>query len=279
MRTPPPGTGRTPGAALLPLALGLAFCLNPARILAQGRTVYAVDTVRTAQPWPPHAEYSFPRLVIPARPEVAERINRHLAIDFLEADPDTAGNDLFSLVWGDTATARPPSLYDLTWEVHQPLAEVVDFELTGEGCGAYCEGFTRHYLYDLRDGSYLAFDSLFTPAGLVAVNDTLDKLWRAVVSQQILTIEDTLSTRALSVEDQEWFRESVELYRNCRDERPRHAPYVEDIVPLPQIMRFHIARCSAHVNRNVDDLYTVEVQLPFSWLATHFRPELRSLFR
>jgi hypothetical protein len=81
------------------------------------------------------------------------------------------------------------------------------------------------------------------------------------------------------VEDQEWFRESVELYRNCRDERPRHAPYVEDIVPLPQIMRFHIARCSAHVNRNVDDLYTVEVQLPFSWLATHFRPELRSLFR
>lgn len=279
MRTPPPGTGRIPGAALLPLALGLAFCLNPARILAQGRTVYAVDTVRAVQPWPPHAEYSFPRLVIPARPEVAERINRHLAIDFLEADPDTAGNDLFSLVWGDAATARTPSLYDLTWEVHQPLPEVVDFELTGEGCGAYCEGFTRHYLYDLRDGSYLAFDSLFTPAGLVAVNDTLDKLWRSTLRAYVDSLEIGLSGPDLTPADKEVAQLVAVLYLDCLEERVDLAPYVEDVQPLTTGMRFFIARCAAHVNQNLDELDPVSFQLQYGWLLTRIRPQFADLLK
>ncbi len=237
-----------------------------------------VDTIRATQPWAPHAEYTFPRLSLPERPSVAARINRHLCIDFLEADPDTAGNNLFGLVWGDTATARLPSLYDPTWEVHHPLPEVVDIELTAEWCGAYCEGFTRHYVYDLRNGHYLGFDSLFTPAGLSVVNDTLDKLWRSTLNAYVDSLETASSGPDLLPEDKEFAQSVATLYLDCLEERIDRAPYVDDIQPRLTAMRFFISRCAGHVNQNLDELDPLSFELSYSWLRQYMRPELRSLF-
>ncbi|MBK8612936.1 MAG: hypothetical protein IPN85_05495 [Flavobacteriales bacterium] len=247
--------------------------------MAQGRTVLTVDTIRAVQPWHPHAVYTFPHLRVPERPQVAERIQRHLCIDLLEADPDTAGDRLFGRVWGDTATARLPSLYDLTWEVHQPLQEVVDFEISAEGCGAYCEGFTRHYVYDLRDGHYLDFDSLLTPAGLSALNDTLDKRWRTTLGNYMDSLGVRLSSPDLTPEDTELVVLTYALYRDCMEEREGRAPYVDDIQPLTNAMRFFISRCAAHVNQNLDELDPLSFELPYGWLAAYLRPELKSLFR
>ncbi len=271
-------SGPPPGAAFLPLALGLAALLLPALSLAQGRTVIAVDTVRALQPWAPHAEYSFLRLVMPEHPEVATTINRHLAIDFLEADPDTAGDRLFDKVWGEPVTGWMPRLSYLEWQVHHPLPEVVDVELSAEGCAAYCEGFTRHYVYDLRDGHYLAFDSLFTQPGLVAVNDTLDKLWRTTLKDHVDSLETGSSGPDLAPEDKELAQRVAALYRDCLEERLGRPPYAE-IQPLPMTMRFFIARCAAHVEQELDELDPVSFELPYGWLAPYLRPALRSIFR
>lgn len=261
------------------MVFGLAMTFRAGNTCAQGRTVMLVDTIRAAQPWPPYAEYSLPRLVMPEHPEVATTINRHLAIDFLEADPDTAGDRLFDKVWGDTVTGWMPRLSYLEWEVHHPLPEVVDIELSAEGCAAYCEGFTRHYIYDLRDGRYLDYDSLFTPSGLVAVNDTLDKLWRSTLRTYVDSLEIGLSGPDLTPGDKEVAQLVAVLYLDCLEERVDLAPYVEDVQPLTTGMRFFIARCAAHVNQNLDELDPVSFQLQYGWLLTRIRPQFADLLK
>lgn len=254
----------------------LAACWIGAIAFAQ--VELQVDTIRAVRPLPPHEAYSFPHVRTPQDPSVGERIHRHICIDLLEADPDTAGNDLFSMVWGDTAWPMPRlSIYE--WSVGRPLKEVVSIEVVAEGCGAYCEGFTKHYAYDLRNGRYLGYDSLFTPAGLVAVDDTLDKIWRAILQQYIVEQRDSFERGGLSEEDSLRIPEVIELYSSCLGERPPAKPYVSDISPSAHVIRFYIDRCAPHVIRALDELDDVEIHLPYSWLQQWFRPELRALFK
>jgi hypothetical protein len=195
----------------------------------------------------------------------------------LEVDPDTAGNNLFSMVWGDT-TRSMPRLQIYEWSVGRPVKEVVSIEIVAEGCGVYCEGFTKHYLYDLRDGGYLKYGSLFTSGGLVAVGDTLSHLWRSLVEEHLQAMRDSLN--APHTQDMhDYFQEAVDLYAQCLGERGQQAPYVNDLELTASGVLFYISRCSAHWNRNADELDPVRFELPHSWLDQWFRPELKSLFQ
>jgi hypothetical protein len=238
-----------------------------------------VDTITAMQPWPPHERFTFPHFAIPERPQLAERINRDLCIDFLEMDPDTATGSIFQTVWGDTAHGFPQQLFSLSWTSGQLLPEVLSVTLSGEGCGAYCEGFTVHYVYDLRDGSRLRYDSLFTTDGLKAVDDTLRKHWQAAVGAQLRLIQDSSRAPGLAADDRERWAEELELYRQCLAERSGLRPYVADMEPLARALRVWVAQCSAHYNRNVDDLGEVSMELPYAWLGPYLRTEALSLFR
>ncbi len=246
--------------------------------IASAQTGLQVDTVRALQPWAPHAEYTFPRLVLPERPAVAARINRQLAIDILEADPDTAGDDLFDMVWGDTVSGWMPRLNDISWEVRRPFNEIVEVELSAEGCGAYCEGFTTRRLFDLRDGTWLSYDSLFTPEGFSTVQDTLYRAWVAHLDGYILAMLDDLADKEIQPEYVEQVRGSLELYRNCMDERPMGEPYVEDFGVVPDGLSFSIARCAPHVSRELDELDPVLLTLSLAYCRPLIRGERRDLF-
>ena len=237
-----------------------------------------VDTIFAMQPWPPYEEFSFPHFTIPGQPQLAERIDRDICIDLLEVDPDTAKGSIFQMAWGDPSHEMPQRLNSITWSASQPLPEVLSVTFSGEGCGAYCEGFTIHYNYDLRDGHRLEFDSLFTQKGRTAVDDTLRKFWQAKVEAQIQMVQDSLQVTGLSADNKEWWQEASDLYRQCLLERADERPYVSDMEPLDRELRVDIARCSAHANRNVDDLDEVSIDLPHAWLGPYLRPDVAPLF-
>ena len=238
----------------------------------------AVDTISAMQPWSPHEEFTFPHFILPGRPQVAARIERDLCISLLEIDPDTAKGSIFQMVWGDPEGQVPQRLNSLTWSSNEPLPEVVSVMFSGEGCGAYCEEFTIHYAYDLRDGHRLSFDSLFTKNGIVAVDDTLRKIWQAQVEERIEMIQDSSEVTGLSAVNRERWQDESDLYRECLLERREQRPYVSDFEPLTSELRVHIARCSAHYNRALDDLNEVSLDLPYEWLARFFRPGYAALF-
>jgi hypothetical protein len=245
---------------------------------AQDGPVVLSNEVKATRPWEPREDYTFPRIVMPERRAVAQRINRHLCMDLLEVDPDSAGDALFGNVWGDSAGTWMPRLNYLNGSVMHPLPEVLDVVIEGEACGAYCEGFTSHYVYDLRSGRYLSFDSLFTAAGMVAVNDTLHRRWRQLLSGHIAATLDTMALEGREAEELERSRAMLEMYRYCLEQRDDGDPYVTDIIPFADGIGFLIARCASHVDQELDALDPLRIDLSTAWLAQHLRADLRPLF-
>lgn len=256
--------------------LALLLAVGP-RLQAQDIPVLHIDTVRAVQPWHPHETYSFPRFALPERPVVAARINRDLCIDFLDVDPDTAKDMLFANVWGDTVGWTTPQLSFLEWSVRRPFAQVLQVELSGEGCGAYCEGFTMHYQFDLRTGRRLEHDSLFMPQGIAAINDTLLKAWTALLNGHMAGVVDSLADTEIDPEYVDFLRAELEMYRRCLVERTDE-PYVVDLVFEGEGVRFFLARCASHVEQALDELDPVSFTLRYSWLHRFMRPDLQDLF-
>lgn len=256
--------------------LAWAMSLLVVQGVAQSVTV---DTISAMQPWSPYEEFSFPHFISSDQPQLAARIDRDLCIELLEVDPDTAKGSIFQLAWGDPAHEMPQRLNSLTWSSNEPLPEVLSVMFAGEGCGAYCEGFTVHHNYDLRDGQRLRFDSLFTKNGALAVDDTLSRIWRTKVEAEMRSLRDSLDGKGLSAESKESWDAVLDMYRQCLPERMDQRPYVADFEPLDRILRVYIARCSAHVDRDADVLGEVSVDLPYKWLAPYLRPEVAPLFR
>lgn len=237
-----------------------------------------IDTLTAKQPWAPFQAYSFPRVGIANRPQLAARINRDLALELLEVDIDTLQGPLFQQVWGD-AEGRLPRLNTLTWTSAQHLPNVLSFEFTGEACGAYCEGFSIHYNYDLRTGARLRYGSLFTQKGWMAVNELVGKRWSFAVESEIARLEDSLRKTDRFAEERDAITTSLALYKTCLAERSGLMPYVEDFDVLGNELQLQVARCSAHADRDADALESVTVELPYADIARYMVPEVLALIR
>ena len=257
-------------AKVLPVALLLT--------IAGKAQAVVIDTLAAKQPWEPFQAYSFPKVGIADRPELAERINKDLAKDLLEVDIDTLKGSLFQQVWGD-AEGSLPRLSTLTWTSARNLKNVLSFEFSGEACGAYCEGFSIHYNYDLRSGERVQFDSLFTQVGSLEVREWVGKRWAMAVEVEIAHLQDSLHTRVMAADEQEAIEASLSLYNDCLVERTRQLPYIEDLELLRTGLRVSVARCSAHVDRDADALGSVAVVLPYAGIARYMRPGALALIR
>jgi hypothetical protein len=233
-----------------------------------------VDTIREAQPWGQHEVYSFPRVSTPEDLGIAARINKDICTEFLEVDPDTVSEGIFSKVWGDAQGM--PSVNALTWACTQPLPAVISIDLIGEFCGAYCEDFIIHYSYDLRTGERLRYDSLFTATGLVEVTDSLARRWRSIVQAQISKLSHELVALDSASSEAETLRSTIALYTACLEERV--TPYLGDLIIRPDVMIFIMSQCSYHAVRALDELGAVELELRYAWLAAHFRRPVAPLF-
>jgi hypothetical protein len=268
----------------VPWAIGLfGLCCST---LAQ--PVLQVDTIRAVQPWPPHEEYTFPRLVSAERSVQTASIDRDLALRLLDVDLDSvAHGHLFDQVWGDTITGWLPRLNYLSWQVRRPLPEVVEVEFSAEACGAYCEGFTDYLLYDLRDGAYIGDDSLFTAAGRAMLADTLKAVWFQRVSDHLVQLmvwsaalpDKAVEDTAAVGEERQMMESQIELYQRCLDERADRGPYILGMTIEPGLLRFHVARCSNHVEQALDELDPMSIALPINTVFPLIRPDRQSLFR
>ncbi len=257
-------------AKVLPVALLLT-------VAGMAQTV-VIDTLAGKQPWKPFQSYSFPKVGITDRPELAERINKDLALDLLEVDIDTLKGSLFQQVWGD-AEGGLPRLNTLAWTSVRPLANVLSFEFSGEACGAYCEDFSIHYNYDLRTGERLQFDSLFTQVGSLEVREWIGKRWAMAMEVEIAHLQDSLRTWVMAADEQEAIEASLSLYNDCLVERTRQLPYIEDFEFLRTGLRVSVARCSTHVDREADAMGSVAVELRYADIARYMRREALALIR
>ena len=167
---------------------------------------------------------------------------------------------------------------EFSWNCSRTTPGVLTIELSGEYCAAYCEGFLKHYLYDLHTGMSLTPEAVFTSSGLVAVNDSLSRSWQRSISDRIQILEDSLRIRDLTAPTVEALNDAIQMYRICFESRPKEAPYIEDMLLLADGLRFVIARCSAHVDRELDELGAISIDLPKHRLDSYVQPTARAAF-
>jgi hypothetical protein len=120
-----------------------------------GRQV-TIQTIKEQSPIK-HISYEFPRIVYKPDKNVADTINHVLVADFLSVDPGEVSKSIFEEVWPHDSILMP-ALNDISWIVHTNTPKLLSIAITGEGCGAYCEYFTRYYSFDLKTGELLVLD-------------------------------------------------------------------------------------------------------------------------
>ena len=234
-----------------------------------------IDTLRALQPWGQQVEYTFPSVRLPLDPAVSDSINRSLFIAFLGVDPYTSKKNPLSELWGDQGTSGMPRINGFRWTCERYSPGALTIRLMGEGCGAYCEGFDMHYTYDLRTGATMDLDRLFSETGLAVAQDSLARRWQRRLALRIDQLKAQRAALDVSADTKTYQDEAIEMFEECIGMNARRSAPVADFFPTPVGLRFITARCSHHVDQEMDDLAPLAIDLSREEVSSLLRPAAR----
>lgn len=256
-----------------PILLYVVICLS-LPVLSFGRQV----TIRTIKEQSPvrKIDYTFPHIIYGANKTVATKINHTLITDFLQIDPKEVRKSIFEAVWPQEGESILASLSEISWETHTNTLKLFSVAISAEGCGAYCERFTNYYSFDLKTGKLLTLDQLFTQDGQRRLLDSVNLLKKQELQTAVKELQESLHDKAQK-QDHERAKETMELYQDCLERGG-----VELIQDLSFYLKgnslfIHIGRCSAHVNRALDDVGDFEFSFRFVNLKQYLTPYGRQL--
>ena len=202
-------------------------------------------------------KYIFPAFVIPSSKATETKMNNELRRTVLGVGDNIAENRIFNEVWGGKDFSA--SIAMLSYEIERNSKGILSMKIEGDGCGAYCEGFEYDFLFNTQTGNLCPLDSLFTPGGLKRLNDSMNLLRGYAIKKQIKLANDSLRKAKdnSDSDDEQYFSEMVEMYTECL---ARDAITISDFLLLRDkpVIKVYMNRCSAHYNRNVDELWRFE---------------------
>lgn len=212
-----------------------------------------VKEIKEAHPVEETGEYVFPFIKAKSS-TVSNRINNTLCSDFLDVDRSKIKKSIFENVWPGEENPMG-RLHDISYEVLQNSNRIFSISISAEGCGAYCEGFTRYYNFDLQTGKQFLLEDLLTADGKKLLLESINKQKKETLEHKIRLAKETLRKKgsSLSEEDKEYYKEMIELYNNCLERKYSSFEYAQFSLQQKTLVVLG-ERCSAHVNRNVDEL-------------------------
>ena len=127
--------------------------------------------------------YIFPDIIVPNSKQISKRINFVLRSDILSVDSSNNGKHIFSQVW--LTDSQASTISDISFNIIQNSNNILSLSISAEGCGAYCEEFTRYYSFNLNTGNKLTIDSIFTNNGLSVLSDSINEFRRKKIKNEI----------------------------------------------------------------------------------------------
>ena len=232
-----------------------------------------MDTVKATCPNGIHRKYIFPHIRITGNNAVANAINHDLAEDMLDIDTRKVKKSIFENVW---ATKQQVTILDdISFEYRLHRNNIFSVSFTAEGCGAYCETFSKYYNYDLQTGKRIAFTELLTASGRQYVLDSLTRFKKHQLQHKIREATDSLPRG-----DSVYYQDMIDLYQQCAEDTATIEAEYTDYIISDTAFTFITGRCSAHVNRNVDELDEFRISIRFTdrgLLSSYGRRLLRSV--
>ena len=205
---------------------------------------------------------------------VARRINALVTIDLLRVLPPARAAQ--GLPKPDDDTRR--SLPEADFRVLRQDARVLALAIDAEGCGAYCEGFSHHYAFDLRSGRRLMPDDLISAEGRVALNRAMALRKRAVIQRHLQRLQRQQRSGAPADDDSD---AALAMYQECL---PPQAGDGRDRLDYPELLQVGRGflevtegRCSNHAMRALDELDDFHHRFAGAQLAPWLTPYGRAL--
>ncbi|MEJ8842144.1 hypothetical protein WG954_07065 [Lacibacter sp. H375] len=229
-----------------------------------------VKEIKETHPQDKEQVYIFP-LIKTKTGSISTRINNTLCSDFLDVDRNKVKKSIFENSWANEENVYG-RLSDISYEILQNSKRIFSISLSAEGCGAYCEPFTRYYNFDLQTGKQFKLEDLFTPAGKKLLLDAMNKQKKELLQQKITSARELLHKKgsAVSKDDKEYYEEMIEVYSNCLESQLYNSlEYIQFSLQQKTLVVFG-ERCSAHVNQNVDELGDFEFGFSLANWKKHF---------
>jgi len=229
-----------------------------------------VKEIKETHPLRKTEEHIFP-IIKTKSSTVSNRINNTLCSDFLEVDRSKIKKSIFENIWPNEENSNG-RLSDISYEVLQNSKRILSISISAEGCGAYCEPFTRYYNFDLQTGKEIKLEHLLTPAGKKLLLEAMNKQKKELLQRKISSTKELLSRKgsAIDKDDQEYYEEMIEVYSNCLESQLYNSlEYIQFSLQEKTFVVF-TDRCSAHVNRNVDELGDFEFGFSLANWKKHF---------
>lgn len=231
-----------------------------------------VKEIKETHPVEETGEYIFPFIKAKSS-TVSNLINNTLCSDFLDVDRAKIKKSIFENVWPgeENPVGR---LHDISYEVLQNSNRIFSISISAEGCGAYCEGFTRYYNFDLQTGKQFLLEDLLTADGRKLLLEFINKQKKETLQHKIRSAKETLRKKSspLNEEDKEYYEEMIDVYTTCLEEQVYSSfEYLQFSLQQKTLVVFG-ERCSAHVNQNVDELGDFEFGFSLANWKKHFSP-------
>ena len=216
-------------------------------LLAQN---YQVSEVKESNPHFPEDVYVFP-LLEGENEEVTSKINSYLIREQLDLEFGAEKQSIFENIWQQPSDPVARINY-LTYKVELLNKRLYSVTISGEFCGAYCEGFDVTYTFDLVSGSLLILPSFFNEEGEVKLRNLLTEHKKSLINKKLAEIKNTLKTADIDANEKDHYSQMFELYESCNSEYDDLEHF--RFIPSAKKMLIIYGRCSAHYNRALDDL-------------------------
>jgi hypothetical protein len=233
------------------------------------------------------ARIAMPRVRM-ADASIAAKINDRLFIDVLGAMAPPRPDKTFTPADGVDVSG----IAEQKFSVVRNDGRILSVDFAAEGCGAYCEGYTRSYAFDVSSGRFLGADDLFT-------RDGMRELARRVVAERIRRYRREIaklnrSLRALEKRGEKEagelsdLKDRIALNENCIEmiETDAASKSTPPVYSRFELMRYRVApttlevtaeRCSNHASRALDDVGDVTLRFAYPELRPYLTPYARGL--
>ena len=219
-----------------------------------------------------------------AENRAASRINNALYLDLLSLAAPSRLQDGLKVRKRDGDST---SLADISFAVDRSDQRLLALSVSAQGCGAYCEPFTRSFVFDAVNGRRIRALDLFTAQGARAIAQSLarqrsTRLKNEVARLRNLANPETKSGKKLTDDERDRSREAADMFEACIPKyaeagRSQEALESEEIKVTDASVVFVRGRCSIHATQALDDLGDFNNPLLFQDLLAHLNPYGRYL--
>ena len=202
-------------------------------------------------------------LLIGGNKNITERINSYISKSELDLDYMKARKNIFEVLKRNENEMMGKHL-GIDYEIHILNDKFYSVMISGEACGAYCELHETRYNFDLTTGKKINLKELIKPNMVSTLIDTLTQIQKSMIKEARETADSILKHQKLDSLEREYYTEMLELYTDC----PRFAFDLESIdyfgfYLTPKELVITSDRCSAHYNRNVDEIGEFKFRLDY----------------